>query len=84
MVDQIRSLNKSIEELDKAIEEHGSKIENFRTSKQLTAYIGIVPRVSNSNETVYHGRITKQGSKIARTTLVQCSLIAGVYEEDPE
>lgn len=106
MVDQIRSLNKSIEDLDKAIEEHGSKmkgfenlisikgigpkgaaillsaighVEDFRTSKQLAAYIGIVPRVSNSNDTVCHGRITKQGSKIARTTLVQCALIAKRY-----
>ena len=96
----------TLEELDKAIEEHGSKmkgfenlisikgigpkgaaillstighVEDFRTSKQLAAYIGIVPRVSNSNDTVCHGRITKQGSKIARTTLVQCALIAKRY-----
>ena len=106
MVDQIRSLNKSIEELDKAIEENGSRMDgfenlksvkgigakgaatllsvignvnDFRSAKQLAAYIGIVPRVSDSNETVHHGRITKQGSKIARTTLVQCSLIAKRY-----
>lgn len=106
MVDQIRSLNKSIEELDKAIEDNGTKmdgfdnlksvkgigakgtatllsvignINDFRSAKQLAAYIGIVPRVSDSNETVHHGRITKQGSKIARTTLVQCALIAKRY-----
>lgn len=106
MVDQIRSLNKSIDELNKAIEENGSDIdgfenlksikgigskgsatllsvignvEDFRSAKQLAAYIGIVPRVSNSNETSHHGRITKQGSKIARTTLVQCALIAKRY-----
>lgn len=106
MVDQIRSLNRSIEELDKAIEDSGSKMDgfdnltsvkgigakgastllsvignvnDFRSAKQLAAYIGIVPRVSDSNETVHHGRITKLGSKIARTTLVQCSLIAKRY-----
>ena len=106
MVDQIRSLNKSIEELDRAIEENGSKMDgfenlksvkgigakgaatllsvignvnDFRSAKQLAAYIGIVPRVSDSNETVHHGRITKLGSKIARTTLVQCALIAKRY-----
>ncbi len=106
MVDQIRSLNKSIEELDNAIEDDGSHLDgfdnltsvkgigaksastllavigdvrDFRSSKQLAAYIGIVPRVSDSNETVHHGRITKLGSKIARTTLVQCSLIAKRY-----
>ena len=54
-------------------------IHDFRSSKQLAAYIGIVPRVSNSNDTVCHGRITKNGSKIARTTLVQCALIAKRY-----
>ena len=106
MVDQIRALNKSIQELDSAIEDNGSKmdgfenlksikgigakgaatmlsvignIEDFRSAKQLAAYIGIVPRVSNSNDMVHHGRITKLGSKIARTTLVQCSLIAKRY-----
>ncbi len=106
MVDQIRSLNKSIEELDNAIEDDGShldgfdnltsvkgigaksastllavigNVKDFRSAKQLAAYIGIVPRVSDSNETVHHGRITKLGSKIARTTLVQCSLIAKRY-----
>ena len=31
------------------------------------------------NDTVCHGRITKNGSKIARTTLVQCALIAKRY-----
>lgn len=106
MVDQIRSLNKSIQELDAAIEDNGSKMDgfenlksikgigskgastmlsvignvnDFRSSKQLAAYFGIVPRVSDSNETVHHGRITKLGSKIARTTLVQCALIAKRY-----
>ena len=106
VVEQIRSLNQSIEKLDKAIEDHGSKmdgfknlksikgigskgaatllstignIHDFRSSKQLAAYIGIVPRVSNSNDTVCHGRITKNGSKIARTTLVQCALVAKRY-----
>ncbi len=106
IVGQIRSLNKSIAELDRAIEENGSKmngfdnlksikgigakgaaillsvignIADFRSAKQLAAYIGIVPRVSNSNDTVCHGRITKKGSKTARTALVQCSLIAMRY-----
>ena len=106
VVEQIRSLNKSIEKLDKAIEDHGSKmdgfsnlksikgigtkgaaillatignIHDFRSSKHLAAYIGIVPKVSNSNDTVCHGRIAKNGSKTARTALVQCALIAKRY-----
>jgi transposase len=52
------------------------EIRDFTSADKLAAYFGIVPRVSNSNETVNHGRITKCGSKSGRTTLVQCSLSA--------
>lgn len=55
------------------------KIEDFEDEAKLAAYFGIVPRVSNSNETVQHGRITKRGSKLGRTTLVQCALVAKKY-----
>jgi len=52
------------------------EIRDFASADKLAGYFGIVPRVSNSNETVHHGRITKCGSKTGRTTLVQCSLAA--------
>jgi hypothetical protein len=39
----------------------------------------IVPRVHNSNETERSGRITKRGSKLERTALVQCALMAKRY-----
>jgi len=51
-------------------------IQDFASPDKLASYFGIVPHVSNSNETVNHGRITKRGSKTGRTTLVQCSLSA--------
>jgi len=51
-------------------------IQDFGTADKLASYFGIVPRVSNSNEKVNHGRITKRGKKTGRTTLVQCSLSA--------
>jgi len=54
-------------------------INDFESEKKLAAYFGIVPRVSNSNETSHSGRITKKGSKLGRTTLVQCTLIAKQY-----
>lgn len=54
-------------------------IDEFADESKLAAYFGIVPRVSNSNETEHHGRITKRGSKLGRTTLVQCTLIAIRY-----
>ncbi|MHC4616597.1 MAG: transposase [Planctomycetota bacterium] len=41
---------------------------HFADEDELAAYFGIVPRVSDSNETVRHGRITSNGSKIGRTT----------------
>lgn len=54
-------------------------VNDFADEGKLAAYFGIVPRVSNSNETQHSGRITKRGSKIGRTTLVQCTLIAKRY-----
>lgn len=54
-------------------------VKDFESEHKLAAYFGIVPRVSHSNETCHHGRITKRGSKLGRTTLVQCTLIAKRY-----
>ena len=106
IVEQIRSLNQSIAELEKTIADEGSKLEghknltsikgigpltgsillsvigdihDFADEGKLAAYLGIVPRVSKSNETERTGRITKRGSKLGRTALVQCALIAQRY-----
>jgi len=106
IVDQIRSLNEGIKQLDKELSDRGKDmkghenitsikgigdksgtillsvigdINDFESEKKLAAYFGIVPRVSASNETVHTGRITKRGSKLGRTTLVQCTLIAIKY-----
>lgn len=54
-------------------------VNDFADENKLAAYFGIVPRVSDSNGTIHHGRITKNGSKIGRTTLVQCTLVAKRY-----
>ena len=54
-------------------------IDDFADEGKLAAYFGIVPRIANSNETERSGRITKRGSKLGRTTLVQCALIALRY-----
>lgn len=106
LVEQIRSLNKSISELEKTINDSGSKLKGYKNLKsikgigslgasilmsvivdvndfadegKLASYFGIVPRVSNSNETNRSGRITKRGSKLGRTALIQCALIAKRY-----
>lgn len=54
-------------------------VHDFASADKLAAYFGIVPRVSQSNETDHRGRITKRGSRLARTTLVQCTLSAIRY-----
>ena len=106
IVEQIRSLNQSIAELEKTITQEGQKLEghknltsikgigpltgsillsvignihDFADEGKLAAYFGIVPRVNNSNETERSGHITKRGSKLGRTALVQCALIAQRY-----
>jgi transposase len=106
IVEQIRSLNKSIAELEKTSGEEGSKLDGYRNlasikgigkitgaillsvigsvddfadEGHLASYFGIVPRVSNSNETEHSGRIHKRGTKLGRTALVQSALIAANY-----
>jgi len=54
-------------------------VNDFRDEKALFSYFGIIPRVSISNETSHYGRITKRGNKIARTALVQSTLVAIRY-----
>jgi transposase len=54
-------------------------VRRFESEGKLAAYFGIVPRVSDSNETERRGRITKRGAKLARTALVQCALVAKKY-----
>lgn len=54
-------------------------IENFSHPRKLASYFGIVPKVRESN-CVSRGRgITKNGSKLARATLVQSARIAIRY-----
>ena len=50
-------------------------IADFSSENKLASYFGVVPSVSNSNSSVRHGRITKQGNKAARTALLQCALV---------
>jgi len=106
IVEQIRSLNKSIDEIDEEITGRGKNLDghkgltsitgigdisatillntignvtDFADDSKLAAYFGIVPRVAVSNETSQYGKITKMGNKIARTALVQSTLIAIRY-----
>ncbi len=54
-------------------------VGDFADENKLAAYLGLVPRVQNSNATERNGAITKMGNKLARTALVQCGLVAKRY-----
>lgn len=54
-------------------------INDFDDARKLASYFGMVPRVERSNASVHYGRITKRGSKVGRTTMVQCALVAIRY-----
>lgn len=56
-------------------------INDFESGGKLASYFGMVPRVQCSNDTKHYGRITKRGSKIGRTTMVQCALVAIRYND---
>jgi len=58
-------------------------VRDFATADKLAVYVGIVPRVASSNGVTQYGRITKQGNKLVRTTLVQCTLSAIRYSGYP-
>jgi transposase len=49
-------------------------IEMFETSKQLTAYAGLVTSIRQSNEHTRRGAITKQGRKRLRTIAIRAVL----------
>ena len=47
--------------------------ERFGTASQVSNYLGLVPRVYMSGDTVRYGRITKRGNGYLRALLVQAS-----------
>ena len=49
------------------------KPELFRTTKQVSAYGGLVPRQYQSTDTDHRGRITKRGPRTLRKLLVECA-----------
>jgi len=48
-------------------------IQRFETSKQFASYFGLVPRLNQSGNHAYYGRITKLGNSFVRWSLVQAS-----------
>jgi transposase len=56
-------------------------ILRFPSSSTLVSWIGLAPRVHQSGETCYHGRITKRGSPRLRGALIQAAHAA--VKHDP-
>jgi len=56
-----------------AIVAHLDDPHRFRTGKQVSAYAGLVPRQYQSGESDRRGRITKRGSVVLRSLLVECA-----------
>ena len=50
-------------------------INRFQDSHRLCAYAGLVPTTHQSGNTLYHGHITRSGSKWLRWILIQSTLI---------
>jgi transposase len=48
-------------------------VDRFDNARQVSAYLGLVPRQYQSGETDRNGRITKRGSRLVRTILLECA-----------
>jgi len=51
-------------------------VHRFKNARQVSSYIGLVPRQYQSGETDRNGRITKRGSRILRTILLECAWVS--------
>ncbi len=46
-------------------------ISRFRNADKLAAYVGLIPSTYSSANKTFHGRITKQGNKYLRWSLIE-------------
>jgi transposase len=51
-------------------------VKRFPSAEQLVSYAGLAPRIYQSGDTRYTGRISKQGRPELRWALIQCAWIA--------
>jgi transposase len=54
-------------------------VADFKAEKARASSFGIVPRVYQSHQTLHDGRLTNRGNEIARTALVQSTVVAIRY-----
>jgi transposase len=58
-----------------AVVAHLHQPERFQTGKQVSAYVGLVPKQFQSGETDRRGRITRRGPALLRKLLVECAWV---------
>ena len=58
-----------------AIVAHLHQPERFQSGKQVSAYVGLVPKQFQSGETDRRGRITRRGPALLRKLLVECAWV---------
>ena len=56
-------------------------VGRFSSAKKLCAHFGLVPRVRQSGEKCYKGRISKEGNSYVRWYMVQAAWIAVRHDE---
>ena len=54
-------------------------VDRFENARQVSAYIGLVPWQYQSGQTDRKGRITKRGSRLLRTMLLECAWVSLRY-----
>ena len=64
-----------------AIVAHLDNPHRFKNKNQVGAYAGLVPRQYQSGNTNRHGRISKRGSRLLRTLLVECAWCSIQYNQ---
>ncbi len=53
----------------------------FDNARQVSSYVGLVPKQFQSGEMDRQGRITKRGSRLLRTLLVECAWVSTRYNK---
>jgi len=56
-------------------------VDRFDNARQVSAYIGLVPRQHQSGQVDRNGRITKRGPRLLRTMLLECAWVSLRYNE---
>ena len=60
---------------------HLDRPERFANARHVSSYAGLVPRRWQSGQTDHSGRVTKRGSRLLRSALVECAWVMLRYNE---